>query len=177
MHEEKARLLPPRPGDEALQRESNTNGRRPADIWFPDWRNGKAGAVDFAVTSGLRSDMLQSSISDPTVVCARYDDFKRGYLDTEVQCAARNLDFLPFVLEAHSGGVGKTARRICSHIAKIGSQRESEEISETTCTLFRRITISLHRENARAVLRRLPGCFAADLAANPDAWAETSAWQ
>ena len=126
------------------------------------------------MTSGLRSDMLQSSISDPTVVCARYDGFKRSYLDTEVQCAARNLDFLPFVLEAHSGGVGKTARRICSHIAKIGSQRESEEISETTCTLFRRIILSFQREDARG---RLSGCFTSDMAANPEAWAETSTCQ
>ena len=174
---EKGGLLPPRPGDESLQGERSTNGRRPADIWFPDWRNDKAGAVDFAVTSGLRSDVLQSVISDPTVVCARYDDFKRGYLDTETQCSARNLDFLPFVMEAHSGGVGKTARRICSHIAKIGSAREGEEILDTTSTLFRRITIALHRENARAVLRRLPGCFGAEPAANPDAWVEASSWQ
>ena len=174
---EKSGLLPPRPGHESLQGERSTNGRRPADIWFPDWRNGKAGAVDFAVTSGLLADMLQSVISDPTVVCARYDDFKRGYLDTETQCAARNLDFLPFVMEAHSGGVGKSARRICSHIAKIGSARESEDIFETTSTMFRRITISLHRENARAVLRRLPGCFASEPAANPDAWVETTPWQ
>ena len=129
------------------------------------------------MTSGLRSDTLQSVILDPTAVCAQYDDFKRGYLDTETQCAARNLDFLPFIVEAHSGGVGKTARRICSHIAKIGSARESEDISETTSTLFRRITISLHRENARAVLRRLPGCFASEPAANPDAWVESTPLQ
>ena len=133
--------------------------------------------MDFAVTSGLHTDMLQSSISDPTVVCARYDDFKRSYLDTEAQCAARNLDFLPFILEAHSGGVGKTARRVCSHIAKIGSAREGEEIKETTSTLFRRMSITLHRESARAVLRRLPGCFTSEAAANPEAWGESVAWQ
>ena len=133
--------------------------------------------MDFAVTSGLRTDMVQSSTSDRTVPCAIYDDFKRSYVDTEAQCAARNLDFLPFILEAHSGGVGKTARRICSHIAKIGSSREGEATEETTRTLFLRITISLHRENARAVLRRLPGCFTSEGTANLDAWGETFAWQ
>ena len=98
-------------------------------------------------------------------------------MDTEAQCVARNLDFLPFVLEAHSDGVGKTARRICSHIAKLGAHWESEDVSETTSTLFRRITFSFHRENARSVLRRLPGCPTSDMAANPEAWAETYTWQ
>ena len=145
--------------------------------WFPDWSTGKAGAVDFAVTSGLRSDLLQTSVADPTVIGALYDDFKRNYLDTEAQRAANNLEFLPFVIEAHSGGLTKTARRVCSHIAKIAAAKEGEDIEVTTSTLLRRITISLQRENARAVLRRLLGCNPEPVSANPNAWSETSQWQ
>ena len=174
---EKAGLLPPRLGDETLQGERVANGRRPADIWFPDWSSGKAGAVDFAVTSGLRSDLVQTAVADPTVICVLYDDFKRTYLDTAAQCASRNLEFLPFVIEAHSGGLGKTARRVCSHIAKIGASTEGEPIEITASTLFRRISIALQRENARSVLRRLPGCSSEPLPANPDAWAEDLQWQ
>ena len=46
-------------------------------------------------------------------------------------------------------------------------------------SLLRRISISVHRENARAVLRRLPGAGAPTLGTAPEAWSERAehAWQ
>eukprot|EP00973_Karenia_brevis_P024501 3379831-Karenia_brevis.AAC.1 len=58
---EKAGLLPPRP----LQGSAPENGvpqgpgaRRPADVFLPRWRAGPPAALDFAVTSGLRPDVV-----------------------------------------------------------------------------------------------------------------------
>ena len=62
--------------------------------------------MDFAISSGVRSDMLQPSVSDLPVFCTISIDFKRCYSDTAAQCAASNLGFLPFGTEASSGGAG-----------------------------------------------------------------------
>ena len=45
---------------------------------------------------------------------------------------------------------------VVAHIAKAGAAREGEEVeAQAACTL-RRMSCSVHRENARSVLRRLP---------------------
>ena len=174
---EKSGLLPPRPHEETLRGESGSSGRRPADIWFADWGNGQAAAVDFAVTSGLRSDTLVTSATDATAVLAMYDDRKRSYLDTEAACNIAGLAFLPFIIEADGGGLGTTARRVCSFIAKASAAKTSGEAVEQATSLLRRITVSLHRENARATLRRLPAPPPHHATTHPAVWTEDQCWQ
>jgi hypothetical protein len=53
---EKAGLLPGRPSEDGLPMRS---GRRPADVWLPKGRRNLPEAVDFAVTSGMRSDLFR----------------------------------------------------------------------------------------------------------------------
>ena len=75
---EKAGLLPPRPGDEALRGErGNQANRRPADIWLASWQDNRAAAVDFAVTSGLKADSVGTAASNTTVIWSNYEHFKR----------------------------------------------------------------------------------------------------
>ena len=167
---EKIGLLPPRPEDERLKGECLSNGRRPADIWLADWCDGSAGAVDFAVTSGLRSDLLQTSVMDGSTALALYDDYKRRYLDTETTCSANQLCFLPFIVEAHAGGLGKTARRVCGFIARAHAASQCKDVAEQASKLLRRISTSLHRENARAILCRLPLANAGSSHAHPAVW-------
>ena len=175
---EKAGLLPPRPNGEEVTSafRSNVRARRPADIWIPNGFDGQGGAVDFAVTSGLRADRLAAAASDPASIGASYEYYKRTYLDTQVQCSHQGFRFLPFVVEAHGGGLAICARRILSFIAKAGAARNGEEIEVEAAGLSRRISISLQRENARAVLRRLWPDGGITPAPDPGAWA-ASQWQ
>ena len=65
---ERPGLLQPRPLAGSAQetgaaRDPNEN-RRPADVYLPKWRRGAPAAMDIAVTSGLRSDILSKSAKD-----------------------------------------------------------------------------------------------------------------
>ena len=177
---EKLNLLPLRPDEEKLRGEDDRSGRRPADVWLAHWTNGRAGAVDFAVTSGLRGDFISSAAQDPAVVWGHYESFKRQFQNTAASCNDRNIEFLPFVVEAHGGGLGPVARKVCASIAQAAAARSGEEVTHQAASLLRRITCSLHRENARAVLRRLPGAQPLPTRCSPSAWTETPdalAWQ
>ena len=112
---------------------------------------------DFAVTSGLRPDHLVDSIEDRERVFARYEDFKCSYKDTKAQCLAQGFSFLPMIMEATGGGWGKTARCFWSMLAKSSCLSLGELATESTCAvrLQQRLSMVLHRENARACLRRL----------------------
>ena len=59
------------------------------------------------------------------------------------------------VIEAHSGGWGKTARQVLDAVAKHVSAVRYTEPDAESLSIAQRLSCSLHRENARAVLRRL----------------------
>ena len=108
-----------------------------------------------------------------------YEEFKREYMETQARCKDQGSGFLPFVLEAHGGGVGPTARRVCARLAKGAAAKDNTEVEEQATSLLRRISIAVHRENARAVLKRLPGLPEHAPGPNPEAWGEDASalWQ
>ena len=53
-----------------------------------------------------------------------------------------------------------------------GAAREGEAPEVTAASLLRRISISIHRENARAILRRMPSGASTPPAPAPEAWGE-----
>ena len=174
---EKQGLLPPRPDDECLRGERVSGGRRPADVWLASWAGGPPGAVDFAVTSGLRRDKLAMAADDPSAIWGGYEEHKRRHLDTESLCRDQGLSLLPFVVEAHGGGLGPVARRVCAAIARAGAARAGEEVEVQAASMVRRISISAHRENARSMLRRLGSTPSGPASLTPAAWDEDpSSW-
>ena len=107
-----------------------------------------------------------------------YDELKRGYLNTEASCAANGITFLPFIVEADGGGLGRTARQVCAHIAKGAASRVNTEVEVQACELLRRISMTLQRENARSVLKRMPLPNVESATLDPAIWAEDGmAWQ
>ena len=93
-----------------------------------------------------------------------------GHLRTQEQCNERNLEFLPFIIEADGGGLGSVARKVCATVAQAWAARDGEEVSCRAASLLRRITTTVHRENARALLRRLPLQTAVPVSSSPAAW-------
>ena len=160
---EKSGLLPPRgdgegpsehgPGGEAI----DGNGRRPADVYVPRWRDGLPAAFDFAVTSGMRSDLLAASASAGSAAAAAYEAKKKSHLDTAALCANEGISFIPMVLEAHAGGWGLEARQVLAVMAKRISTSSGEAVDAVADKCAQRLSAVLQKENARAVLRRLPG--------------------
>jgi hypothetical protein len=161
---ERPGLLPARPcqggGYEDGSRRGNNDDdptfRRPADVYIPRWRSGPPAAWDFAVTSGVRSDVITRSASDREAALTLYEDFKCSYKDTKRQCQEAGITFVLLILESVGGGWGKEARRIWTELAKASAlaSGELQSESESAISLLQRLSITLHRENARAILRR-----------------------
>ena len=146
------------------------SGRRPADVWIPRWKTGTPAAWDFAVTSGLQATALRDSAVDAMSSLSDYERFKRTHDSTEVQCNQQGFVFEPLVVEAHGGGWGITARKVWSFLSKAIAAKEGRDESATAAELQQRISITLQRENARAVLRRMCGSSQPSRSATPAAW-------
>ena len=129
--------------------------------------------MDFACSSGLRADTLRKAAEDPAGVIEDYESFKISYVapgeteSTNALCRRQGLSFVPMVMEAHSGGWSKTARRVLDTIARHTATTHRRSPEEASLDFAQRLSCSLHRENARAVLRRL---------AVRDGEAGTTAW-
>ena len=58
------------------------------------------------------------------------------------------------VVEAHSGAWSPTARRVLDYLAKGIAAANGEAVEVASLRLAQRISIALHRANARAILKR-----------------------
>ena len=89
-----------------------------------------------------------------------YEEFKRGFkpvgedLNTETQCAQQGIRFTPMVIESHSGGWSKTARQVLDNIAKHITASWNDEHEAASLAIAQRLSVTLHRESERAILRR-----------------------
>ena len=72
------------------------------------------------------------------------------------------------ILEASGGGWGKKARSVWSELAKKHASAMGELTSdkESAVSLLQRLSLILHRENARAILRRHASRAGPDYAAS-----------
>ena len=136
--------------------DSNSN-RQPADVYLPRWRRGAPAALDFAITSGVRSDMVNRSAEDGSTATKSYEDFKRSHLNTDSICREEGITFIPMICEAVGGGWGPAAHKVWSVLAQHKSIVSGEKNSIIVSHLLQSLGLILHRENARAILRRSPG--------------------
>ena len=155
---EKPGLLQPRPYQGALPengvRVQDTSARRPADVYLPRWRQGFPMALDFAVTSGLRPDVVAQSAQSADAAVSHYEDFKRNHLDTARTCADEGLGFSPIVMEAHGGSWGPVAGKVFAELAQTKSLLTGEPQDHLLGQLYQNLSVILHRENARSILKR-----------------------
>ena len=134
--------------------------RRPADVFIPRGPLGGDRALDFAVTSGMRADREIAVRADPEGVIQLYEDGKRSFrppgaeLPTDEACRRAGFEFVPMVMEAHGGGWGAGARAVIGRIAGCVAAARNIEPAAASLEIAQRISVALHRENARAILKR-----------------------
>ena len=130
--------------------------RRPADVWVPREPGGGPEAWDFSVTSAFR---LGPAAPDPAAfagVFSSVETRKRVFIDTASQCSRAGIHFCPLVIEAVGGGWSEALRSVVSWIASESNRNSSVGHSDTSFKIAQRISCALHRENARAILKRAP---------------------
>ena len=158
-------LLPPRPPDPGgppldADLSSAASGRRPADVWVPRGVCGSAEAWDFSISSLLRPSHLSSASPSVADVFHEVESRKRAFQDTASLVAQRGATFCPLVLEACGGGWSRALRSVVAWIASESRMARGPVAGSPTDISLRiaqRISCTLHRENARAILRRSPG--------------------
>ena len=89
------------------------------------------------------------------MVFEHYEAFKRTYKDTADVCANQGFTFTPMVVEAHSGAWSPSARQVWDRCAKAQSSAWNENGEASSLRIAQRLAFALHRENARAILRRM----------------------
>ena len=129
--------------------------RRPAHVWLAQCGLHGPAALDLAVTSGLRAGAtVAQSASSGSAAVEAYKAHKR--MHTDQHCIAEGLQFVPLLAEACSGGWGPTAAATWRVLGGLIAARSGDSPSVETDRLLQCLSVALHRENARAVLRRLP---------------------
>ena len=151
---EKAGLLPHRPLSDDMPPPA-PSARRPADVWLPRGATGHKEALDFAITSAMRSDFLRRAVDIPESVFTDYDRRKREHIDTGQQFEAAGMKFIPMVVESHAGAWSPAARGVLDWIAAQAAASQHESHQLCSLRIAQRTSCTLHRENARAILRRL----------------------
>ena len=156
---EKAELLPPPPDDP-----SSTNHRRPADVFLPSFDFGAPAALDLAIISPQRQDVLTQAVLASGAAAVQYEQRKRNFLDTETQCSQQGVLFIPMVAES-SGGWGPSGRSTLRKLAKAAGQRCARDEETSLSQILERLSVAVRAAKARAVLRRAGGVD--DLAGDP----------
>ena len=157
-------LLPPRPDDP-----SGSNLRRPADVYLPAWANGFPAALDFAVVSAQRQDILAEATLRAGAAATAYEAYKRSHLNTGAECAQQGVTLIPMVAES-SGGWGPEGLKTLRQLAKTVAGRTRGDADSSMGQLLRSLSVIIRSANARAVLRRAgqpqdPGYSAVEAAA------------
>jgi len=153
---EKPNLLSPRPELQGGPKDGEQlcgGGRRPADVWLPNWHLHGSIAFDIAVTSGMRQSILIASVTDGSRTSTDYEARKYQHLSTLEGCTSEGLQFVPLVVEACGGGWGPIALQTWRSLGEAISARTGEGSSVELQRLLQTLGIALQRENARAVLR------------------------
>ena len=145
---ERSNLLPPRPGEPA-----DTGLRRPADVYLPAWDSGTPAALDLAITPPQRQGSLLEASHRAGATAKWYEDHKCVYLDTQRQCEAQGIKFVPVVAE-RSSGWGPSALAVFRKIAKIAAARDGTPTGKFMSEYLEGLSVAIRRAAARAVLKR-----------------------
>jgi hypothetical protein len=102
----------------------------------------------------MRGDLFLASAVTPEEVFQQYERTKRDFQRTGQACEAAGFRFVPMVLEAHAGGFSGLMRATLDWVSRQAAATQHENHGVIALKIAQRISIALHRENARAVLIR-----------------------
>ena len=123
---------------------------RPADIYLPNWAQGRPAALDVTVISTLQS-LTVSKASTSQGHALRIGE-RRKMVHHYEACQSVGVSFVPLVVETLGGWSDDAIQTIC----KIGRLLGQRFPAESTQHLFQRLSIALWRGNAGLWLNRLP---------------------
>ena len=113
-------------------------------------------AWDFSITSALRIGPAPPDPAAFSGVFSSVESRKKVFLNTASECAQAGISFCPLVIEAVGGGWSDSLRSVVAWIASESNRCSPVRRSDASFKIVQRISCALHRENARAILKRAP---------------------
>ena len=141
----------------ALLKSSSNESLRPANIYIPCLKVGQQAALDFAVTSGLRNDRVMQAAGNNRYATEEYAQHKRMTLNMDRLCMSNDIKFIPMIVEGSGGAWGLDAEDVFKVIIKSTASLGGETVSIIANQLYQALSVILHKANARAIFKRLPG--------------------
>ena len=128
--------------------------RRPGDLLVPDWVDGRAMALDFAVTCPLQASARNDAAKNTLATAMAYESHKLADRETARRCQDQAINLKPMVVETF-GGWGPIAQGVFKIVARKASEKSGLPQSVTTNHIYQNLGIKLQRANARSILARL----------------------
>ena len=113
--------------------------------------------MDFAVTSGLRNDLIMQSTGNNRYATEEYAQHKSTSLNMNDLCMSNDIKFIPMVVEGSGGAWGLDAEDVFKIIIKSAASLSGETVSAVSNQLYQSLSVTLHKANARALFKRLLG--------------------
>ena len=128
----------------------NTTGRRPGDVTFDRWAEGKGLAIDVAVMSPLASTYQR--LKEPCewyAATQKHGKYDKSFIGTEHFFCAMVFETL--------GGVNAEGEEVLRMIFRFAAKRLGREFSSYCGRAWARLSCNLQRSVSQAILSRIDG--------------------
>jgi len=129
-----------------------TSGRRPGDVTIPNWEQGNGLAIDVAVTSPLQKSSVR--LVSPCEEYAANQKHRKYDLSFE----GTDYSFCAMVFET-LGAVNHEGEEVLQQLFRFAAKRLGREFSSFCGRSWARVSCSLQRSVAQAILNRIDGNF------------------
>ena len=122
---------------------------------LPTWLGGIPAALDPAIASPHWQDTSAEASTPADAAAEAYERCKWEFLNTEADCRAQAVAFVPIVAEP-SGGSGSLAMCTFEHRARAAAIRSDSDYAPVFVSLVASMRSVIRQSNAQALLRRQP---------------------
>ena len=129
----------------------STSLSRPADVFLPNWLDGRRMALDVSVTSPTQERLLLRAAETPGVAIEQRKSTKvRVHADA---CRREGIQFCPLVVETFGGWDGEAVdflKKLARHSARRWGKNDAIQIKH----FFQQLSVTLQRGNAALLVER-----------------------
>ena len=128
----------------------NTTGRRPGDVTFQRWAEGKALVIDVAVTSPLTDTYMR--LEEPCewyAATQKHGKYDASFKDTQFTFSAMVFETL--------GAVNVEGEEVLRQLFRFAAKRLGREFTSYCGRAWARVSCNLQRSVSQAILNRIDG--------------------
>ena len=140
-------------------RERGVDGsrRRPGDVYLPNWSRGRSLAADVTVSHPSQANLSNTAREEGESASLRaaVEAANRKDRKHRRQCETQGVDFLPLAVCSFGGWLPEGVEFVNS-LARCLAERTSLEQGVVGAQLWQRLSVTLWRANAQAIMHRAP---------------------